>query len=159
MQIVRIYKYIKWYCPLQHYKDIYNERKHLLNELKLFLTHTLTLSFFHYVIMYICLLMLCVCHKKVNKVLWFKYWFHTGHVLILLFMHDYTCLYMLVIIDECLSDDFHSVWAKWTRGTGTLWLLYSYDPVLKYKLVTTHGNEFNKTDQTTYCKPLSKFYW
>lgn len=31
---------------------------------------------------------------------------------------------------------FHSVWAKWTRGTGTLWLLYSFDPVLKYKLPT-----------------------
>lgn len=28
-----------------------------------------------------------------------------------------------------------------------MWLLYSYDPVLKYKLVTTHGNEFNSIRQ------------
>lgn len=46
-------RYIKWYCPLQHYKDIYNERKHLFNKLKLFLTHTLTVSFFHYVDLFI----------------------------------------------------------------------------------------------------------
>lgn len=50
--------------------------------------------------------MFCVCYKKVNKVFWFKYWFYIGYVLIFLFMYDYICLYMLVIIDECLLDDW-----------------------------------------------------
>lgn len=68
---------------------------------------------------------------------------------------------MLVIIDECLSDDWFSIVCGLNelKDWDIVVIIYSYDSVLKYKLVTTHGNEFNKTDQTTYCKPLSKFYW
>lgn len=81
--------------------------------------------------------MFCVCYKKVNKVFWFKYWFYIGYVLIFLFMYDYICLYMLVIIDDWVFVRwlvFYSVWVKWIKGIGIVWLLYLYDFVLKYKL-------------------------